>query len=48
LLDELYAKTKQLAKEKEMPMAEMFRRGAEYMLGVYSLELKKRKNWELP
>lgn len=45
--DELYRKAKQLAKAKEWSLAEVFRRGLEYMTSVNQVE-KVESDWELP
>ena len=45
--DELYHKAKDLAKAKEWSLAEVFRRGLEYMTSVHESKLMD-PNWELP
>ena len=44
--DELYKKAKEIAKAKEWSLAEVFRRGLEYMASTYPTE--PVKNWKLP
>ena len=45
--DELYRKAKELAEAKEWSLAEVFRRGLEYMTRVNQIE-GVRRDWELP
>ena len=45
--DELYRKAKELAKAKEWSLAEVFRRGLEYMTSVNQADVLER-DWELP
>lgn len=44
--DELYKKAKEIAKAKEWSLAEVFRRGLEYMATTYPT--KPVENWKLP
>ena len=44
--DELYKKAKEIAKAKEWSLAEVFRRGLEYMASTYPTE--PVKDWKLP
>ena len=46
LPEELYNKLKTLAEQKEWSMAELLRRGAEYIVGAYPVD--KNTNWSLP
>ena len=48
LPDNLYENVKKLAKAKEISFAEICRRGLEYMLTVYPLDLNRNDDWELP
>jgi hypothetical protein len=44
-----YAQAKRIAREREMSLAEVIRRGVEYMAGVYPpLGENARGPWELP
>jgi len=45
--DELYAQAKEIAKAREWSLAEVFRRGLEYMVRTHS-ELEADSKWELP
>lgn len=45
--DELYRKAKKLAEAKEWSLAEVFRRGLEYMTSVNHVDQLDR-NWKLP
>ncbi len=45
--DELYRKAKELAKAKEWSLAEVFRRGLEYMTSVNQADVVER-DWDLP
>jgi hypothetical protein len=45
--DELYEKAKEIAKAKEWSLAEVFRRGLEYMATAHKAEGSNTK-WELP
>ena len=48
LPDDLYDKVKTLANEREVSMAELCRRGLEYMLRVYPVHTSKKSPWKLP
>lgn len=48
LPDELYAEAKRVAREREMSLAEVVRRGVEYITSVYPPVSGKRKAWSLP
>ena len=45
--DELYQKAKEIAKAKEWSLAEVFRRGLEYMAEVHSSNTHQN-SWKLP
>jgi len=46
--DELYQRLKRLAEERELSLAEVLRRGAEYMLNVYPPVEETAEAWRLP
>lgn len=46
--DELYAKAKRLAEQREISLAELARRGLEYMLSVYSTTEVLVPAWQPP
>ncbi len=46
--DELYAKAKRLAEQREISLAELARRGLEYMLSVYPTTEGLVPNWQPP
>ena len=48
LPDDLYKKVKKLSEERELSMAELCRRGLEYMLRVYPVHTSKKSTWKLP
>jgi len=48
LPDELYNRAKRLAAKMEISLAEVTRRGLEYMLSVSCEEDNSAKTWELP
>ena len=48
LPDETYARAKRLCEAREMPLAELARRGIEYILSVYSPEPDANRHWEPP
>jgi len=48
LPDEIYKKLKRLAEAKEWPLAEVLRRGAEYMIEVYPEWRLAHKEWVPP
>ncbi|MEA3410607.1 MAG: antitoxin [Pseudomonadota bacterium] len=47
LPDELYREAKRVAREREMSLAEVMRRGVEYMIHVYP-PLQSTKEWSPP
>jgi hypothetical protein len=47
LPDQLYHKAKAIAEQREWSLAEVFRRGIEYMAIAYPVE-EKSKEWEIP
>lgn len=48
LPDETYARAKKLCEAREIPLAELARRGIEYILSVYSPESDKSREWHPP
>ena len=48
LPDEVYKRARKLSKSREISMAELARRGIEYMLSVYAPEQKPETEWKLP
>ena len=48
LPDNLYKKVKKLSEERELSMAELCRRGLEYMVNVYPVRTSKKATWKLP
>jgi len=48
LPNEIYERAKRVAKSREISLAELTRRGLEYILAVYSDERLARSAWELP
>ncbi len=48
LPDETYARAKKLCEAREIPLAELARRGIEYILSVYAPEPDAKRAWELP
>ncbi len=48
LPDELYKKARELAREHEISLAELARRGLEYVLSVYAAPKPARRKWTLP
>ena len=48
LPDVLYAHAKRIAKQQEMSLAELVRRGLEHMVRLYPIEEKTDPKWELP
>ena len=48
LPDELYREVKRVAHEREMSLAEVLRRGAEYITGIYPPLAHPRTEWTLP
>jgi hypothetical protein len=48
LPDEVYARAKKLCEAREISLAELARRGIEYILGVYSVGSANADEWQLP
>ncbi len=48
LPDELYREAKRVAREREISLAEVIRRGVEYVTRVYPPVEKKKPSWEPP
>ena len=48
LPDEMFERAKKVCEAKEMSMAELARRGIEYMLSVYPPDPKPAEEWSLP
>ena len=48
LPDETYARAKKLCEAREISLAELARRGIEYILSVYSPEPDKNREWHPP
>jgi hypothetical protein len=48
LPDEVFAKAKKLCEAREISLAELARRGIEYILGVYSPETGGKEEWQPP
>lgn len=48
LPDALYANAKQVARQHEISLAELVRRGLEHMLTLYPIERKQPHGWTLP
>ena len=48
LPDALYAQAKQIAKQHEISLAELVRRGLEHMLTLYPIDEKPPEGWTLP
>lgn len=48
LPDETYARAKKLCKAREIPFAELARRGIEYILSVYAPESDANRDWQPP
>jgi hypothetical protein len=48
LPDEVFAKAKKLCEAREISLAELARRGIEYILSVYVQEPSDPKDWQLP
>jgi hypothetical protein len=48
LPDALYREAKRVAEEREMSMAEVVRRGLEYITQAYPALAKPAKDWKLP
>ncbi len=45
--DELYAQAKDIAEKREWSLAEVFRRGLEYMVSTHP-EVISKESWQLP
>lgn len=48
LPDPLYREVKRIARERDWPLAEVLRRGAEYMVRRYPRRAGAGKEWRLP
>ncbi len=48
LPDETYARAKKLCEAREIPLAELARRGIEYILSVYAPEPDTNRAWQPP
>jgi hypothetical protein len=48
LPDETYARAKKLCAAREIPLAELARRGIEYILSVYASEADAKRAWQPP
>jgi hypothetical protein len=48
LPDEVYARARKVCKSREISMAELARRGIEYILSVYTQEPAGEQGWTLP
>ena len=48
LPDETYARAKKLCEAREIPLAELARRGIEYILSVYAPESDANREWHPP
>ncbi len=48
LPDDVFAKAKKLCEAREISLAELARRGIEYILSVYSRESGSEEEWEPP
>lgn len=48
LPEETYARAKKLCEAREIPLAELARRGIEYILSVYSPETVVNREWQPP
>ena len=48
LPDALYAQAKKVARQHEISLAELVRRGLEHMLRLYPIDEKPPGGWELP
>ena len=48
LPDELYKEVKELARSKELSIAEICRRGLEYMLSIHPVKTDRKEKWEMP
>lgn len=48
LPDETYARAKKICEAREIPFAELARRGIEYILSVYSQDPEAGQEWQPP
>ncbi len=48
LPDDIYARAKKLAEEREISLAELARRGLEYILSVYAPQPDANREWQPP
>jgi hypothetical protein len=48
LPDELYARARKICESREISLAELARRGIEYLLSVYAQEPSTDQEWALP
>ena len=48
LPDDVFAKAKKLCEAREISLAELARRGIEYILSVYAQEPVQQDEWQLP
>jgi hypothetical protein len=48
LPDDTYARARKLCEAREIPLAELARRGIEYILSVYAPESDKSREWHPP
>lgn len=48
LPDALYAQAKEVARQHEISLAELVRRGLEHMLRLYPIDEKPPEGWSLP
>jgi len=48
LPDETYARAKKICEAREIPFAELARRGIEYILSVYSQDPEADQEWQPP
>ena len=48
LPDEVFARAKKVCESREISLAELARRGIEYILGVYAPEADANREWQPP
>ena len=48
LPDEVYARAKRVCESREIPLAELARRGIEYILSVYATDSDTGREWHPP
>ncbi len=48
LPDEIYARAKKVCEAREIPLAELARRGIEYILSVYTADTDTTREWRPP